>query len=68
MTEKQSLPEVHGEHGVPLLLGHCREGLVPQDACVSDKDVNSTKLLQGDLDNGLAVFSRAYRSGCLSTS
>jgi hypothetical protein len=69
MQDKCSeIPEMNGNNSVPLLLGHSRERLVPQDASVSDQDVDTTEGIQRCLDEGVTILSRAYRGCGFATS
>jgi hypothetical protein len=48
--------QVHGDHGVPLLLGHVDEHTVAQDAGVVHEDVEVAERLDGGVDQALAAF------------
>jgi hypothetical protein len=50
------VPEVNSNDGVPLLLGHRGEGLIPKDTRIGDKDMNSTEGIQCSLDDGIAIL------------
>ena len=41
---------------IPVLLGHLDEGGVPEDTSVVDKDVNTAKVVNGRLDDLVAVL------------
>lgn len=56
------------DDSVPLSFGHSRERLVAQDPRVGNENMHSAKVVEGRLDDGLAVFRRANRSDSLATS
>jgi hypothetical protein len=62
------IPEMNSNDSVPLLLGHSRKRLIPQDTSVSNQDVDTTESVQRSLDEGFTILGRTHGSGCFTAS
>lgn len=66
--QKYDSPQVDSKNSIPLSLGHGLEGLVAEDTCIGNQDVDTAELLKSNGDNLLAVLSRADGGSGLSSS
>ena len=48
------------DNGGDQVVGHLVEGLVPQDACIVDHDVNPSEGVDGSLDDGFAALGAGH--------
>ena len=48
------------DHDVPFIQGHLLEGLVSQNPCVVDEDIDSAKFIDRRLNNSLRTLAIGY--------
>jgi hypothetical protein len=61
-------PEMNCKNIIPLLFGHGQEGFVTQNTRIRNKNVDASKFAHGNLDESLAILSRADCGSCLATA
>lgn len=59
---------MNGNNSVPLLLGHSRKRLIPQNTSVSNQDMDTTESIKCSLDEGFAILSRTNDSRCFTAN
>jgi len=59
---------VNSHDGIPFLIRHSRERFIPQDASVSDQDVDVTEGIQCGLNKGITILRRTHHSRSFTAS
>lgn len=59
---KNKIPKVNGNHSIPLLFRHRGKRLIPQDPSVGNQDVYTAESARRNLDEGVTILCRTYRS------
>lgn len=57
---------MHGHNQIPVLVAHVLEGDVSQDTGIVDQDVNAAVILDGGLDDAVAILDAVIVGYCFA--